>query len=187
MPRPVDETRRIELVEKCLLYFASHGLAGASLRPMAAALGTSDRMLIHYFGTKDVLIERVLELARPDVEALVGDHGGDIRGLAHAIWDELSQGGPQQPRVRVLLEVMTLALTRPDQYGEFARTSVSRWIEPLSEALRRGGQNADDASARATAIVSGLRGIAVDSFVTGDRARTDRSAHLLIDSVLGTR
>lgn len=36
------------------------GLNGASLRPMAAAAGTSDRMLIYHFGSKDKLIGELL-------------------------------------------------------------------------------------------------------------------------------
>ena len=38
-----------------------HGLAGASLRPMAKAAGTSDRMLIYHFGSKDGLVTALLE------------------------------------------------------------------------------------------------------------------------------
>lgn len=41
------------------------GLAAASLRPMAASVGTSDRMLIYHFGSKDALMAEVLvHLAR---------------------------------------------------------------------------------------------------------------------------
>ncbi len=38
-----------------------HGLAGASLRPLAKAAGTSDRMLIYHFGSKDGLVTALLE------------------------------------------------------------------------------------------------------------------------------
>ena len=38
-----------------------HGLAGASLRPLARAAGTSDRMLIYHFGSKDGLVKALLE------------------------------------------------------------------------------------------------------------------------------
>jgi AcrR family transcriptional regulator len=36
------------------------GLAGASLRPLAKAAGTSDRMLIYHFGTKAALLTALL-------------------------------------------------------------------------------------------------------------------------------
>jgi len=38
----------------------SHGLSGASLRPLARASGTSDRMLIYHFGNKEGLITALL-------------------------------------------------------------------------------------------------------------------------------
>jgi len=38
-----------------------NGLNNASLRPMAKAAGTSDRMLIYHFGSKDALISELLE------------------------------------------------------------------------------------------------------------------------------
>ena len=39
----------------------AHGLAAASLRPLAKAVGTSDRMLLDYFPDKTALIGAILE------------------------------------------------------------------------------------------------------------------------------
>ncbi|HCO46473.1 MAG TPA: TetR/AcrR family transcriptional regulator, partial [Erythrobacter sp.] len=39
----------------------AHGLADASLRPLARAAGTSDRMLIYHFGNKDALVAALLD------------------------------------------------------------------------------------------------------------------------------
>ncbi len=41
-------------------YVMQHGLAGMSLRPLAKAAGTSDRMLIYHFGSKDALVAELL-------------------------------------------------------------------------------------------------------------------------------
>lgn len=41
-------------------YVLEHGLADLSLRPLARAAGTSDRMLIYHFGSKDALIAELL-------------------------------------------------------------------------------------------------------------------------------
>lgn len=58
MPRkkPDKATLLAQLAE----YVLAHGLNTASLRPMAAAAGTSDRMLIYHFGSKDALIAELL-------------------------------------------------------------------------------------------------------------------------------
>ena len=42
--------RRAELLAGATAGAFEHGLAGLSLRPLAKALGTSDRMLVYYFG-----------------------------------------------------------------------------------------------------------------------------------------
>lgn len=56
-PRLSRETLLPRLAEHVL----EHGLAGASLRPLAKAAGTSDRMLIYHFGSKDGLVTALLE------------------------------------------------------------------------------------------------------------------------------
>jgi len=53
-------TRRDELAEGACDYVLERGLIGLSLRPLAAALGTSDRMLLYHFGTREALIAEVL-------------------------------------------------------------------------------------------------------------------------------
>ena len=48
------------LLPRLANHVLEHGLAGASLRPLAKAAGTSDRMLIYHFGSKDGLVEALL-------------------------------------------------------------------------------------------------------------------------------
>ncbi|MGR7026049.1 TetR/AcrR family transcriptional regulator [Geodermatophilus sp. URMC 62] len=180
MPRPRDVRRREDLLSRALPYLAEHGVADLSLRPLAAALGTSDRMLLHHFGDKESLVGRLLEWSRPDVAALALDEG-DVASLAGRLWADLTGGGPQRPRVRILLEVMALALTRAGSYRQYAVAAVRDWVAPIAEALVRDlGEDPASAEARATLLVSGLRGLALDRFVTGDGARTDGAAALLI-------
>lgn len=42
-------------------FVLENGLGAASLRPLAKAAGTSDRMLIYHFGSKERLIEELLD------------------------------------------------------------------------------------------------------------------------------
>src|SRR5690242_11180236 len=104
MPRPLDTARRAELLEQTMRYVVEHGVAELSLRPLAAALGTSSRMLMHYFGSKEDLIGQVLEASRPDVPAII-DEAGSPHEIAMRLWDSMVTGGEQEPRVRLLLEV----------------------------------------------------------------------------------
>lgn len=56
---PADE-RRTQLLDALADHMLAAGLSGSSLRPLARAAGTSDRMLLYYFPTKDALIAATL-------------------------------------------------------------------------------------------------------------------------------
>ena len=58
---PPARMSRETLLPPLVAYVMQHGLADASLRPLAKAAGTSDRMLLYHFGTKDALVEALLE------------------------------------------------------------------------------------------------------------------------------
>lgn len=53
--------RKAALIGQLTDHVLAHGLGGASLRPLAAAVGTSDRMLLYYFPDKPALIAAVLQ------------------------------------------------------------------------------------------------------------------------------
>ena len=55
-----DATRKLDLVRRLADHVLAHGMAATSLRPLAAAVGTSDRMLLYYFPDKAALIAAVL-------------------------------------------------------------------------------------------------------------------------------
>ncbi|TPG14701.1 TetR/AcrR family transcriptional regulator [Sphingomonas koreensis] len=57
----VREIRRQAAIERMADHVLANGLAGATLRPLAAAVGTSDRMLLYYFTDKEDLLTSVLE------------------------------------------------------------------------------------------------------------------------------
>jgi AcrR family transcriptional regulator len=138
-------------------------------------------MLLHYFGSKENLIGQALAAGRPDVPALLDeDTPQAVANLARRLWLDMTSGGEQEPRVRLLFQVLALAITNPNPYTEYARAAIADWVEPLSSIFRSNGMQADEAQARATAIVSGLRGLALDNYVTGDRARTTAAAEALI-------
>jgi AcrR family transcriptional regulator len=56
----VRELRREAAIERMADYVLLEGLGAATLRPLAAAAGTSDRMLLYYFDDKDELLTATL-------------------------------------------------------------------------------------------------------------------------------
>lgn len=56
---PIRRQRREAAIERMADHLLARGTTGASLRALAAAAGTSDRMLLYYFADKDELIAAV--------------------------------------------------------------------------------------------------------------------------------
>lgn len=57
----VRTDRRKAALERMSDHILSEGLSAATLRPLAAAAGTSDRMLLYYFADKDELLTATLD------------------------------------------------------------------------------------------------------------------------------
>jgi AcrR family transcriptional regulator len=56
----VSEERRVAILDSLADHVLEHGLSASSLRALAAAAGTSDRMLLYYFRDKPELIAATL-------------------------------------------------------------------------------------------------------------------------------
>lgn len=177
--------KRAELLGQVVEYVQRHGLAHLSLTPLAEEIGTTKRMLLYYFGSRETLIARALAASRPDAHAMF-DPVEDVEALrrsSHALWEAITVGEQAGP-IRMLLQLLSLAATDPEQYGELARETVAFMVDPIADACARLGDPAPAARERATLLVSGLRGLCQDRLVTGDADRTDAAARRLIEAAL---
>jgi AcrR family transcriptional regulator len=169
--------RRELLLEASAAYLLRHGVADLSLRPMAKAIGTSARLLIYHFGTKEHLLVEAMGVirvrARAEVEAMLRDASADdLDRLVRALW-RWCTSKKNDAYLRLLFEVHGLALQHPDTYGTYLRGAVTHWIELLTAAFRpRFGR---DAEKIATLIVGTMDGLLMDYLSTGDVARTTRA------------
>ncbi|UAJ12674.1 TetR/AcrR family transcriptional regulator [Glacieibacterium megasporae] len=87
------EDRRDALLDRMADHVLLEGLAGATLRPLAAAAETSDRMLLYYFADKDELVAAVLEKIAARILADLNDMIAPrlpFGTLLHAVWAALA-------------------------------------------------------------------------------------------------
>ena len=81
-------SRRDDLLDRVTDHVLERGLIGLTLRPVAAAIGTSDRMLIYHFGSRDALVSAVVarstERAIAEVDALPA--APTIRSAVNRLW-----------------------------------------------------------------------------------------------------
>lgn len=177
-----DTPRREELLELAAGYLLRHGVAGMSLRPMAAAIGTSARLLIYHFGTKERLLVEAMGVirtrARADAEAMLrgAPTDGDLGELVRDFW-RWCTSTKNRSYLRLLFEVYGLALQNPKDYAGYLQGSVKHWIELLTDALRsRLGREAETI---ATLIVGTIDGLLLDYLSTGDLNRTTHAIESL--------
>ncbi|MER6221722.1 TetR/AcrR family transcriptional regulator [Streptomyces sp. 900105755] len=181
MSRPVNAEKRAELLKQVVHHLQHHGVAQMSLSPLAQSIGTTKRMLLYYFGSRENLLAQALAASRPDAHAMfdgVRDSEG-LRRAAHTLWDAMTVGEQSGP-VRMLLQLLSLAATDPQQYGAVAAETVEVMIGPIAAAYVRLGHPPQEARTAATLLVSGLRGLCQDRLVTHDATRTDAAARRLI-------
>ncbi|MBF6426504.1 TetR/AcrR family transcriptional regulator [Nocardia cyriacigeorgica] len=184
MARPLDHAKRTELLAAVVRYIAEHGLADLSLRPLAAELGTSSRMLIYYFETKENLLVQALATQRPDISSIFAGvtDAADLRERLWGFW-VANSSGEGVTSVRVMMQVLGAACAPHGPYARYAEEAIAVFIRALADGLRH-IDTIDDPEVVATLLISGLRGILQDRLITGDAARTDRAARRLLDQMV---
>lgn len=171
MPAPsqVPSARREELLELAYAYVLQHGLGGMSLRPLAEAVGSSPRVLLFLFGSKDGLVQALLERARTaelELVAQVRDGSGGVAEAALRTWTWLAVPA-HRDLLRLWAEGYGRSLVEPDgPWAGYAQRSVADWLAILAES----GAGADPAAT--TAALAVLRGALLDLLATGDAERT---------------
>lgn len=186
MSRPPDPTRRAELLTAVADYLLDNGLAEISLRPLASSLGTSPRMLLYHFGSKEQLVGEALAASRErQREAALAwlqnqPELGPVE-LLRRFWAWQLDG--HQAFLRLFFEVYGLALHGEERFPGFLERAVTDWLEFIGGLLRRAGLTAAQARTAATAVIAGYRGLLLDFLATGDRRRTERALELLLTAL----
>lgn len=151
------ELRRAEIIEGTAAYILKRGLGALSLRPLAAELGTSDRMLLHYFSGKDELVDAALGRCMTDMLGLIKAAVGARRfGLAEllAAAPALARNPGIRPYLRLWLELASTRGSYPEGSArrlESLAADFKAWIESILEG---DGERAGMAAA-AFAVIEG--------------------------------
>jgi AcrR family transcriptional regulator len=176
METATASARQVELLEAAYRYVLANGLGDLSLRPLAAAIGSSPRVLLYLFGSKDGLVRALLARARADELALVRSVRGDsLPDLARQTWSWLAA---QDHRALLTLwtEAYARSLVEPDgPWAGFARDTVRDWLALLAAG---GTPTADH-----TWVLAVLRGAMLDLLATGDDERVTVAVELALDRV----
>jgi AcrR family transcriptional regulator len=156
-------SRRDELAQAATDDVLEHGLVGLSLRPLAGRLGTSDRMLLYHFASKDDLVACVLRVAndRSVAEVRALPPAGDVRGAVLRLWEAVTA-----PRLaacqRMYVEAAALGLFGREPYSSVVREANRDWVAAVAEHLVASGTSRERAPRAVALLDAALTGFQLD-------------------------
>jgi AcrR family transcriptional regulator len=177
--------RQEELFERAYHYVLDQGLSELSLRPLAAAIGSSPRVLLYLYGSKDGLIRSLLARARADELALLDQLGGaaDLAAAVESLWSWLADPA-HRPLLCLWVDAYARSLTDPDgAWSGFAQQTVDDWLAVLAASQPSKGRNSRAAMTERTLALGVLRGALLDLLATGDRRRTTAAVSAFISTM----
>lgn len=161
--------KREDLTQAATDYALDHGLIGLSLRPLAAELGTSDRMLIYHFGSKDELVVAVLATSNERSTAMINAMTPSIsmRAAVLDLWSTYTERQVLRCQ-RMYVEAAALGLFGREPYASSIRDSNAGWIKAVAGHLERSGVPGPRATRLALLIDATFNGVFLDQPLEDD-------------------
>jgi AcrR family transcriptional regulator len=172
--------RRSQLRDAALEYLVEHGAAKLSLRPLATKLGTSPRILMFHFRSKEGLILDVLEELSARLQAsfktLVPADPGPGRESPIRLFWKWAATEKNSRYLRLLYEVQIIAIQNPSEYGRYLKKVSLDWLETALQATS-GPLRTESMGTLCIAVFDGLF---LELMSTGDRKRLTKALNLFI-------
>ena len=186
MDMPLD--RRTELLGNVVDELLVRGAADLSLRPLAERVGSSARLLIYHFGSKEQLVAAALSEVRRRIQASLGARAAvvkpaSLRALMMMVWDWAVET-ENQGCLRLLFEVDGLTLFNRINVSEDVRKDNGAvWIALIERAAARLPGDGPLFAAHSTLIMGALVGLLQELLSTGEREKTTAAFSTLVDLI----
>jgi AcrR family transcriptional regulator len=171
---------RAALLADAVEHFAKNGIGDASLRTIATSIGTSHRMLIYHFGSREGLLAEVVRTVEQQQRDLLADLATPDRPVAEQseeFWRRVTEAtlvyGP------LFFELSAHAMQDLPHTESLKADLITVWLPPLTDFCIRAGIPADEAPTYARLGLAAARGLLFDLLLTGDRAGVDEASALL--------
>jgi AcrR family transcriptional regulator len=167
--------RRADVLNEMADYILGSGMSDATLRPAAAAIGTSTRTLLYHFRSKEeLLVEALKEVRRREV-AMLGQElaelpRGSVSDVMRAIWRWYSSPA-RIPYLKLFFEAWGVSLHRPFLYDGFLRDVKRDVVDVMIPVIEGYGYPPHQAAAVATFFVAAFRGLLIDLVANEEDSR----------------
>ena len=177
MARKEEHRNRDQLLESCLAEFVRSGTLDLSLDRLAEAIGSSKRMLIHYFGGRDAIEEMAMSLLedrlRGRVRASAFPAGTSLRSVVAALWEQTTSA-ESRGVLRLIMDLTRRSWSGSPRAKRFFEEQQRAWNELLLEFLPDPGA--------VEALLQLFQGAVLVYLVTGDRERGRRALDRFIST-----
>ncbi|MEV4599637.1 TetR/AcrR family transcriptional regulator [Amycolatopsis sp. NPDC049253] len=164
---------RARLLDAAVEHIARNG-ADHSLRALATALGTSHRMLIYHFGSKEGLLTEVAREVERRQRAVLADLDASLPAdeLARVFWRRLTDEALRHNE-KLFFQLYGQALGGAPGTAEFLDGVIDGWLAPVEALLERLGVPERHRATQARLGLAVARGLLLDLVTTGDRDAVD--------------
>ena len=179
---------RARLLDGAIEYVARHGLADMSLRTLAKAIGTSHRMLIHHFGSKEGLWVEIVRTVEARQRDLLRDNLPDPNrpvGDAMREWWTHFSDPALWANERLFFEIYGQALQGRPHTAELLDGIVEDWLDPITKINVSFGIPRHLARVHARLGVAVTRGLLLDLLATRDVEGANAAMEAFIDVYTG--
>jgi AcrR family transcriptional regulator len=177
-------TRREEFAQAATDYVLEHGLIGLSLRPLAAAIGTSDRMLLYHFGSKDDLVAAVLRASndRSVAEITALPPAPDVRRAVLGLWAAMTTDQLERCQ-RTYVEAAALGLFGREPYATVVREANATWVSAVADHLVASGTTRAKAVRATVLLDAAFMGFQLDLPLDAGDPAQQRAVRDLADAI----
>lgn len=173
MSRPTEPQKKAELLEKCLEATIEAGALDSSINAIAKRIGTSGRMLVYHFGSKQELerqvIARLEVRLREQLRSLQSHALGERDSLTDALltlWQQFTAPA-MQGLLKLTMDLNQRAMQGDAETQQFLERETQQWIESLTALTQ------DEAVARS--LFHLFQGATLDFLTTGNAQRGEQS------------
>jgi len=188
---PVLPAPRERLLDAAIDHFGTHGIGDTSLRGIAEAIGTSHRMLIYHFGSRDGLLAAVVDTveqgARDTLARMVAEAAADPdpteAGLRfwHLVTEDALVYGP------LFFELSSHAMLDLPHTAGLRERLVTTWLDALEAMWTARGLASRDARLQGRLDLAVARGLLHDLLLSGEREQVDAAMRQYAEETVARR
>jgi AcrR family transcriptional regulator len=177
---------RDRLLERVADHVLQHGATDLSLSELARAVGSNNRMLLYYFGSKEEALRQAILVAFdrfPHLEgALVrlAEDAPPLRERLLAVWQDIAHPD-NLPFLALFFQSFGVALYHPERNQELLGRLGDEWVEAVRAVLEAQGVGSASALGLATQLVAEWRGLQFALISGASRAVLDAAYADLVD------